>query len=233
LRTGPLGRREAHIPRLVEGFSAGFSRPPAPLPVAVDRARAFPLERVFSRLPNALSSPSPLPLKCPLPINLREFLAEQFGAGLRMDEDGVFALGPEAGEETLSRIARAIRRFSTARAHEKWVECAVDLAGMGDDLDWAAEAGEQVVLCLRCAAVETGPAAAGRHRGGGCVAVELGAQTACYLFDHDAPHSVPERLLHVIEAFRLGRAALGLPHNDLDCYVARGQVIFTWRPLPD
>jgi hypothetical protein len=35
----------------------------------------------------------------------------------------------------------------------------------------------------------------------------------------------------VIEGFRLGRAALGLPHHDLDCYVARGQVIFTWRPL--
>ena len=35
----------------------------------------------------------------------------------------------------------------------------------------------------------------------------------------------------MIEGFRLGRAALGLPHYDLDCYVARGQVIFTWRPL--
>jgi hypothetical protein len=38
-------------------------------------------------------------------------------------------------------------------------------------------------------------------------------------------------LLRVIEGFRLGRAALGLCHYDLDCYVARGQVIFTWRPV--
>lgn len=231
MRTGPLGRREAQISRLVEGLAVGFARPPAALP-AIDHARTAPRERVFSRLPNPPSSSSPLPLKCPLPINLREFLAAQFGTGLRMDEDGVFALGPEAGEEALSRIARAIRRFSTARAHEQWAECGVDLASLGDDLDWAAEAGEPLVLCLRCAAVEAGAKAAARHRGGGCIAVELGAQTACYPFDHDAPHSVPERLLHVIEAFRLGRAALGLPHYDLDCYVARGQVIFTWRPLP-
>lgn len=172
-------------------------------------------------------------MKCALPINLREFLAAQFGSALRMDDDGVFALGAEAGEDALNRVARAIRRFSTARAHERWAESAVEIAALGDDLDWAAEAGEPLILCLRCAALETGTEAAGRHRGGGCVAVELGAQTACYPFDHDAPHSVPERLLHVIEAFRLGRAALGLPHYDLDCYVARGQVIFTWRPLPE
>ncbi len=231
MRTGPFGRREPHISRLVEGLAVGFARPPAPLG-AVGRARTLPRERVFSTLSNAPSSLSPLPLRCPLPINLREFLAAQFGAGLRMDEDGVFALGPEAGEEALSRIARAIRRFSTARAHEQWAECGIALVRLGDNLDWAAETGEPLVLCLRCAAVEAGAEAAGRHRGDGCIAVELGAQTACYPFDHDAPHSVPERLLHVIEGFRLGRAALGLPHYDLDCYVARGQVIFTWRPLP-
>jgi hypothetical protein len=168
-----------------------------------------------------------------LPINLREFLTAQFGSGLRMDEDGAFALSPQAGEQALSRVARAIRRFSTARAHERWAECAVDLASLGGDLDWAAEACEPVVLCMRCAVEEPGADAATRHRGGGCIAVELVVQTACYPFDHDAPHSLAERLLHVIEAFRLGRAALGLPHYDLDCYMARGQVIFTWRPLPD
>lgn len=171
-------------------------------------------------------------MKCALPINLREFLATQFGSSLRMDDDGAFVLDAEAGEAALSRVARAIRRYSTERAHEQWAECAVDLAALADDLDWAAESGATLVLCLKCAAFVAGAEAAGRHRGDGCVALELGAQTACYRFDHDAPHTVPERLLHVIEAFRLGRAALGLPHYDLDCYVARQQVIFTWRPLP-
>ena len=35
-----------------------------------------------------------------------------------------------------------------------------------------------------------------------------------------------------VEKFRLHRTEAGLPHYDLDCYVAGGQVIFTWRPLP-
>jgi hypothetical protein len=231
LRSGPLGHRKAHISRVVEGFHAGSSRPPALLP-AFGHARILSLKRSLSRQFDTLSQPPPLPLKCSLPINLREFLTAEFGSGLQMDEDGVFALSPETGEQALSRVARAIRRFSTARAHERWAECAVGLASLGGDLDRAAEAGEPVVLCLRCAVEETGANAASRHRGGGCIAVELGAQTACYPFDHDAPHSLAERLLHVIEAFRLGRAALGLPHYDLDCYMARDQVIFTWRPLP-
>lgn len=218
---------------MVEGFHTGSCRPPAPLPAA-GQARVFPLERSVSRQFDAPSSQTPpLPLKCSLPINLREFLTSQFGSGLRIDEDGVFALSPRAGDQALSRVARAIRRFSTERAHERWTECAADLASLGGELDRAAETGEPVVLCLRCAVEETGEDAAARHRGGGCIAVELGEQTACYPFDHGAPHSLAERLLHVIEAFRLGRVALGLPHYDLDCYMARGQVIFTWRPLPD
>ena len=163
-----------------------------------------------------------------MPINLREFLAEQFASGLRIDEDGVFALGPGAGEDALSRVARAIRRYSTQRAHERWDECATALARLDNDLDWAAESGEQVALCLGCAGLETGVDATGRHRGAGCVAVELSARTVSYV---EAPRGLPEALRRVIEGFRLGRAALGLPHYDLDCYVARGQVIFTWRPL--
>lgn len=196
------------------------------------RARVLPLERTVPAQFNDSSPPLPLPLKCPLPINLREFLSAQFGSGLQMDEDGVFSLGSAAGEQALSRVARAIRRFSTARAHEQWAECAVDVARLCGDLDWGTEAGEPVVLCLRCAVEDRGADAALLHLGDGCVSVELGAQTACYPFDNTVQHSLAERLLHVIEAFRLGRSALGLPHYDLDCYMARGQVIFTWRPLP-
>jgi hypothetical protein len=166
-----------------------------------------------------------------LPINLREFLAEEFGGGLRIDEDGAFTLAPGAGEDALSRVARAIRRYSTARAHERWDECCVALARLGDDLDWSAESGDQVALCLGCSVLESGADVVRRHRGRGCVAVDLGAKTASHLED---PLGLPEMLLQIIEGFRLARAALGLPHYDLDCYVARGQVIFTWRPVnPD
>ncbi|MGH7915402.1 MAG: hypothetical protein ACREPW_12265 [Candidatus Binataceae bacterium] len=167
-----------------------------------------------------------------MPINLREFLAEQFGDRLRIDEDGVFTLGPGAGEDALSRVARAIRQYSTERAHERWDECAIALARLGDDLDWSGESGDQVVLCLGCAEMETGADVIGRHRGTGCVAMELSAEVstraASIVGD---PQGLPEMLLRVIEGFRLARAALGLCHYDLDCYVARGQVIFTWRPL--
>jgi hypothetical protein len=247
LRTGPLGRREAHISRFIEGFTTGFLRPAFIDPLGRERIfnhRARPA-RLRNSTRNSLFGSPPLNLKCALPINLREFLAGQFAApfadGLRIDEDGVFTLGPGAGEEAFSRVARAIRRYSTERAHERWNECTTALARLGDDLGRAAESGGQVVLCLGCAALETGADAIGRHRGAGCVAVELSAkpygnsndgnhndQTAGRV---EVSHGLPERLLRVIEGFRLGRAALGLCHYDLDCYVARGQVIFTWRPV--
>jgi len=230
LRTGPLGRREAHISRFIEGFPTGFLRPAFIDPLGHERVlnrRARPA-RLRNSTRNSLSDTLPLNLKCALPINLREFLAEQFEGGLRIDEDGVFTLGPDASENALSRVARAIRRYSTERAHERWDECATALAHLGDDLDWAGESGDQVVLCLGCATLETGRDAIGRHRGTGCVAVELSARTACHV---EELQGLPEMLLRVIEGFRLGRAALGLAHYDLDCYLARGQVIFTWRPL--
>jgi hypothetical protein len=245
LRNGPLGRREAHISRFIEGLPSGLLRPAFIDPLGRERVfsrRARPA-RLRNSTRNSLSDWPSLNLKCALPINLREFLAQQFAAqpfadGLRIDEDGVFTLGPNAGENALSRVARAIRHYSTERAHERWDECATALARLGDDLDWAQESGEQVVLCLGCAALVTGADALGRHRSAGCVAVELSAklnsmpsaETASHV---DAPQGqgLPEMLRLVIEGFRLGRAALGLPHYDLDCYVARGQVIFTWRPL--
>ena len=261
MRTGPLGRREAHISRFIEGFTTGLLRPAFIDPLGRERIfnhRSRPA-RLRNSTRNSSSDSPPLNLKCALPINLREFLAEQFAApfaegvgaeglrdGLRIDEDGVFTLGPGAGEAALSRVARAIRRYSTERAHERWDECATALARLGDDLGRAAESGEQVVLCLGCAALETGADAVGRHRGAGCVAVELSAKpngnsNAGNLNDGnfndktagriEGSQGLPEMLLRVIEGFRVGRAALGLCHYDLDCYVARSQVIFTWRPV--
>jgi hypothetical protein len=245
LRTGPLGRREAHISRFIEGFPSGLLRPAFIDPLGRERVfnrRARPARlRNWSR--NSSSDSPSLNLKCALPINLREFLAQQFSDQqfvdeLRIDEDGVFALGPGAGEDALSHIARAIRRYSIERAHERWDECATAQARLADDLDWALESGDQVVLCLGCAALETGADALERHRRAGCVAVELSAKLHARLNADRVRHveapqgqGLPEMLRQVIEGFRLGRAALGLPHFDLDCYVARGQVIFTWRPL--
>lgn len=238
MRTGPLGRREAHISRFIEGSLSGFLRPAFIDPLERERVlnrRARPPKLRNSTRNSPFDSP-PLSLKCALPINLREFLAEQFAGGLRIDEDGVFTLGPGADEDALRRVARAIRRYSTERAHERWDECATALASLGDDLDWATESGDQVVLCLGCAALETGADAVALHRRAGCVAVELSAKPTANPYAEAAGHvadaqGLPEMLRHVIEGFRLVRAALGLSHFDLDCYVARGQVIFTWRPL--
>ena len=231
MRTGPLGRREAHISRFIEGIPSGFFRPA--FIDSLDRER-FPNRRArATRLRTSTraskSEQPPLNLKCALPINLREFLADEFAGGLRIDEDGAFTLGTCAGEEALSRVARAIRRYSTERSHEQWDECALPLAHLRRELDRTAESDEQSVLCLKCAALETGADAIDRHRESGCVAIDLRARAASYV---DEPQGLPELLLHVIEGFRLGRAALGLPHYDLYCYVARDNVIFTWRPLP-
>ena len=238
MRTGPLGRREAHISRFIEGSLSGFLRPAFIDPLERERVlnrRARPA-RLRNSTRNSLPDPPSLNLKCDLPINLREFLADEFAGGLRIDEDGVFTLGTATGEDALNRVARAIHRYSTERAHERWDECAATLASLGDDLDWAAESGDQVVLCLGCAALETGADAVGRHREPGCVAVELSAKPTANPYAEAIGHvadaqSLPEMLRHVIEGFRLVRAALGLSYFDLDCYVARGQVIFTWRPL--
>lgn len=230
MRIGPLGRREPHISRFIEGLSSGFQRPAFIDPLDRERVpnrRARPA-RLRNSTRNSLSDAPSLNLQCALPINLREYLAEQFAGGLRIDEDGVFALGPGANQDTLSRIARAIRRYSTERAREQWEECATARVQLRDDLDWAAESGQPVVLCLGCAVLETGVDAVRRHRGAGCVAVELSAEMACHV---EEPRDLSELLLRVVEGFRLARAALGLSHYDLDCYVARKQVIFTWRPL--
>lgn len=226
MRTGPLGRREAHISRFIEGSISGLVRPAFNDPVGRQSNANGSARMPRFRMPSPPSSS--LGLKYSLPINLREFLAEEFAGGLQIDDDGVFTLGPEAGEDALTRVARAIRRYSTTRAHERWDECCVAIARLRDDLEWAAESGDQVALCLGCAMLEAGAGAVGRHRGHGCVAVDLSANTASHV---DEPEGLPGVLLRVIEGFRLGRAALGLPHYDLDCYIARDQVIFTWRPI--
>ena len=236
MRTGPFGRRDAHIARFIEGSFCGFQRPPCGEPVERERLFRHGPRPAGIRRPtrDQLSNSLPPEFKFNLPINLREFLASQLdiplSEALRIDEDGVFTLDGTAGEGALSRVARAIRRYSTQRAHERWEECASALASLADELEWARGSGEQLVLCLGCATLELSSDAVARHRRRGCVAVELSATTSCLI---DQSQGLTEMLRHVIEGFRLGRAALGLTHYDLDCYVARGQVIFTWRPVSE
>jgi hypothetical protein len=167
--------------------------------------------------------------ECKLPINLRNFLAQQFGPALESDNESILDMAANADAATLSRVARAIRRYSTSRAREAWAECAAtleDFERKGANADSAAR------LCLRCARLEFDAGAGEAHLGPRCVTVDLSpacAAGAKLANDPSAPAS--DRLQRQIEDFRAMRAAFGLSHFDLDCYVTNRRVMFSWRPL--
>ncbi|HLW69665.1 MAG TPA: hypothetical protein VKS22_03485 [Candidatus Binataceae bacterium] len=178
-------------------------------------------------------------MECRLPINLREFLADQLGTVV--DESGAtmlnFATNTE--EVTLSKLARAIRRYSTTRAHESWEECGVPLARFDDSRSDESRSDEskigsaEIALCLACVRVEFGEGALARHQTAGCVSLALapmrisGARASSGRYEV----SVADEIRQSIEEFRRLRAAFGLPHFELDSYVRNQQLIFTWRPL--
>jgi hypothetical protein len=167
-------------------------------------------------------------LECRLPINLREFLAEQLGAVIDESDETVLNLAAEADETTLSKLARAIRRYSTNRARELWDECSVPLARLA----WrTGEPRQEAILCLRCVKLELSPNAAGRHQPPGCIVLGLtmGTDEARQAAQSDS--EVANRVRVLIEEFRRLRAAFGLPHFELDSYVRNGSVTFTWRPV--
>ncbi|MGH7838747.1 MAG: hypothetical protein ACRETD_15060 [Steroidobacteraceae bacterium] len=174
-------------------------------------------------------------LGCRLPINLREFLADQLGTVV--DESGatMLELAANAEENTLSRLARAIRRYSTTRAHESWEECAVALSRFGElrGRDESGNAPAEVALCLACVRVEFGDGALARHQTAGCVSLALDRARAGASSSSDEPFAVAvaDEVRRLIEEFRRLRAAFGLPHFELDSYVRNDQLIFTWRPL--
>jgi hypothetical protein len=168
-----------------------------------------------------------------LPINLRRFLAAELGSSMRVENDTIVALRPRAGDALMRELARAIRRFSAQRSRLPWSECAISLGRLESDF-FRAPAGERcpVVLCLRCACVGAGPL--DEHGGMNCLPVDLNSAVNGF-----AATGVPgsfgaltDALLQAIENFRLAREAVSMPHYDLDCFVAGGQVVFTWRPLP-
>jgi hypothetical protein len=221
LRTGPLVRRGAKVSRAQAN----------PTPLRAVPAAPFG-RRLSENFPPAdkLFTASRLHLECRLPINLREFLANQLGAIVDESDETVLKLAATADETTLSRLARAIRHYSTTRAQQSWEETALPLALMVVQRDMTAQ---HMALCLKCVRVEFGPEALERHQKAGCVGVALDG--ACERrTDEPAARQelrIADTVRRLIKEFRSLRVAFGLPHFDLDSYVRNGQVTFTWRPV--
>jgi hypothetical protein len=172
-----------------------------------------------------------LPLGSRLPINLREFLAQQLGSTARVEEDAIVALKPRSGELLMRELARAIRRFSAERAREAWNECTIGLRRLEHEFFGRNGVDERspVVLCLRCTAFGTG--ALEQHCGINCLAVDLSSAVKAEQLERGIDMPTPDAMHRAVENFRSARARAGQPHYDLDCYAAGGQVVFTWRPL--
>ncbi len=195
----------------------------APRPVR--RLRSEPPE------PERWDPPARLNLGSRLPINLRNFLNQQLAPIARVEEDAIVALRPRSGQVLMRELARAIRRFSAERAREAWSEAAIGLERLEHEF-FGVEFDEHgpVVLCLRCAAFGTG--AMEQHCGPDCLAVDLGSAVKADRIERGASAPGTNAMHRAVENFRNAREASGHEHYDLDCYVASGQVIFTWRPLP-
>jgi hypothetical protein len=193
------------------------------------------LPRVFGKQ-NFPSAGFPLPpispkaeirTACRLPINLRSFLAAQLGCKPGANDETILGFAARADQGTLNKLARAIRRYSTARAHEAWAECGLAVTAFVQ----AQQDGRLVVLCLRCVRVDFGAAASLEHQGNGCVPITLAANDTSRSSEIGA-EAVPEQVQHIVEEFRALRTAFGLPHFDLDCYLRGDQLTLMWRPLP-
>jgi hypothetical protein len=164
---------------------------------------------------------------CRLPINLRSFLAAKLGCQPGASDDTILSFAARADQFTLNKLARAIRRYSTERAHEAWAECSLAVAAFVQ----AHQNRCPVVLCLRCAQVDFGDAASREHRCSGCVPITLSQPEASSAINA-APEEIPEKIQRQVEEFRALRSAFGLPHFELDCYVRGEQMTLMWRPLP-
>jgi hypothetical protein len=231
VRNGPLVHRRAHASRFAGGAPSPLER--------LQTLTAFSTPRSFTRRvrTTAVEVAEPttqrLQLGSRLPINLRHFLAEQLGASMRIEDDSIVPLVPRSSDAMMRELARAIRRFSAERAREAWCECAMSLERLEREF-FATPSSDRgpVVLCLRCACVGAGPL--DQHCGERCLPVHLGAEVRAQQLEGKCVDGAltPDALHRAVENFRTRRTADGLPHYDLDCYVAGGQVIFTWRPLP-
>ncbi|MGA2411134.1 MAG: hypothetical protein ABSG46_12195, partial [Candidatus Binataceae bacterium] len=167
-------------------------------------------------------------------INLREFLSEQLGSALKCDSDTILALAASADQPTLSKLARAIRRYSTARAHQNWAECDETLARFAREAA-TAHGMPKAGLCLRCACISFGELFAD-HRRRDCLVVDL--SPACLRQsaevaggDSGREGDIADQLQRQVEEFRTLRSAFGLSHYELDLYSNGRKVTFTWHPL--
>jgi hypothetical protein len=164
---------------------------------------------------------------CRLPINLRSFLAAQLGCPPEASDEIILNFAAAADQATLNRLARAIRRYSTARAHEAWAECSLAITTFVR----AHRDGRPVTLCLRCVRVAFDDAEAREHQRNRCVAITL-ARTEASPAAEISADEVAEKIQHAVERFRALRTAFGLPHCELDCYVRGEHLTLMWRPLP-
>jgi len=227
LRNGPLVHRNAQVSRAIPGAPSPLER------LAALSALADPRP---TRAPTAgpLWECSRLYLGSRLPINLRHFLAEQLGPSVRVENDAIVALKPRSGGPLMRDLARAIRRFSAERARQVWSECSIGISRLQSEF-FRAPADERcpVILCLRCACFGAGPL--DEHGGRSCLPVNLDSAIKDFATARcsERPNAAPDPILQAIENFRMAREAKNLPHQDLDCFVSGGQLIFTWRPLPE
>ena len=229
MRHGPMVHRRAHVSRFAHGAPSPLER--------LQSLAVFGGGRTLGRrsrpMVDAEIETHRLQLGSRLPINLKHFLAEQLGASMRIEDDSIVALEPRSGEALMRELARAIRRFSAERAREAWAECAIGMDRLereffADPVDVR----DPVVLCLRCSCVGTGPM--DQHCGARCLAVDLGTEARAQHLEGklQGTNLTSDALHRAVENFRRTRAAASEQHYDLDCYVAGGQVIFSWRPLP-
>ena len=224
LRTGPLIRRGAHVARVAQGAPSTFR--PAALPRLFGN-QALPAVDFHVPIHGPALGSSSVYLECGLPINLRHLLAKQLGSNSSAGDETILNLAAHADKVTMSKLARAIRHYSTTRAHEAWAECSVPLAKFKSEGGVPAHA----TLCLECKCVEFGINGARSHEGPGCLAVSLGSASTAKNVRINAGAKIPESMQRLIEGFRTLRATLGLPHFELDCYVRANQLTFTSRPI--
>jgi hypothetical protein len=168
-----------------------------------------------------------------LPINLRCFLTAELGHRLYIDDSTIAPAVGEFPEAFMRDLARAIRRFSFARAHESWVEVVTGRLALEEGLTRSRIGACEVVLCLRCARLSIGPKAQGEHRDSSCLLVALHGFPSCDYEQEQVPASSQLRrnLYREIVNFRRTRQQQDLEHYNLDYYLRDNHYVFTWRVL--
>ncbi len=229
MKNGPVVRKCFNVARSAQSGlrplrSLARSRGPAPSLPGEERANGAALDA-------GPSENTCVRLESWLPINLREFLTAEFRSEIRIEGEAIYFLGPKPEGLFIRELARAIRRFSHDRAQHPWIECAVKKPELEAAFNRRPTADYAAVLCLGCERVSMG--APTEHRAPGCLPLVLGSGlNGSQAQSRDGAGMVTSAGLYgAIEEFRKARRKAGLPHLDLDCYIANGHVVFTWRPL--